>query len=252
MSGSSGHGLKQTRIFAMEWRKGDDGRSAKHAVIICVICDVRDYHHRHGKLDSWEFFEKAGWQVGNNISGDKCPNCKGKVVHMTEHKKSARNGATEPEPAPVAEGQGVAAAGSRALVAVKIVENFDDANNHYKAGWSDVAVAKSMNAPIEVVRAEREHYFPGSVGEDPGINEFLAGLRGIDVRLPDIDHATEALTSSAAKIEARQKENDEAIRALRLGINKFAQDRDWFRSELKRMQEIAEKIKGPFEVRKAG
>jgi hypothetical protein len=242
----SHHGLKKERTFALEPLRDGSGKMVMHSVIVCVQCGTREHHLRRSGVNSLEHFERAGWQVGTKPEGDKCPHCR-KVIAMKEHRREPAETAPPASDAPPRQKTPL----EKTTIARYVIDNFDE-EKRYKPGWNDTRISKELNVPCQWVSDERLHFYPDSVGEDPNIDIYLEKLRGLEARLPDIDRMEEALIASAAKIDIRQKEIEEDQKKLRKDVGKFTQDRDWIRSEIKKMQEVEATLRVPFDQRKSG
>jgi hypothetical protein len=235
---------KQPRDFPGVGIRDGAGHTVRKAVIVCVTCGERAYHLRRGAMESEDFFTKDGWLVGSSAKGDKCPECK-KVIHMKEHKKDAVQAVQEV----VEETPRTQTGTERAVIAMKIAENFDEKEARYQSGWSDIKIAGELDLPLDWVHAEREHLYPGSIGDNPDTVEFISSLTLLKEGQSAFDKRVDKLSSTVADNDGLLRRLEDAQREARQESARVVEDRDKFRHELNRLNEIAENFPRPFQAR---
>lgn len=231
---------KQREFQIMPYRD-DGGRTVLKAMITCSQCAECAYHLRRGNLDTDLYFEKEGWLVGGDPASDKCPQCR-KVVHMKEHKKP------DAAPAPV---QRQKTGTHRLLIGMKIGDSFDEDTARYRSGWSDVKIATELELPIDWVKAEREHLYPGSNGDNPDADTFIRELTILNDTHSAYEKRAAELAASVHAAEGLFKQLAEAQGAVRAESARLAAERDKFKTGLQKLLDLAETFPSPFEHRRA-
>jgi hypothetical protein len=226
---------RKQREFPVVPFRDEAGRTVQKAMIVCCKCGGVAYHLRRGEMDNDHYFEKEGWLVGAAPASDKCPMCR-KVVHMKEHKQPAAAAA------PVVPQPRTQTGTDRLLVGMQIGENFDEAAGRYRSGWSDVMVAEKLDMPIEWVKAEREHLYPGSNGDNPDADRFIAELTALRDDHGAFDKKAAMLARTAADTETLFKQLHEAQQSLRVEVSHLTDDRDKIRDRMERLLGVAQSI----------
>jgi hypothetical protein len=237
---------RTTRMFPLVARPDEGGKVTKQAEIKCVGCG-RTYHHlRRGEVDSDAYFKRKGWEVGNNAAHDFCPECVAnrKVVKMSDHAK--------PPPGPVPVANGTANGTERVLgredgrlLSRAIEDHWDDAVKRYRPGWSDVRVGEDQGVPIDWVKTIRERDF-GGVGEDPGLEKFIAATVEIKAEMAELHSFADALASSVSAFETTHQEHSQRLSTM---MEKYREGHNKLTAKVHKLTEVAGTLR-PFD--KAG
>lgn len=154
--------------------------------LTCAACQYTGHKHvgtlRLGGSDKAiesrhiaQRFERDGWIVGKNDSGDRCPNCVAAEAAArnnkvrAEEKPAMATVANLPEkapPAPKAELPRQATPDDRQVIYAKLQDCYAGKGKGYLQQWTDKRVAEDLGVPSAWVAEVREMFFGSERGNE--------------------------------------------------------------------------------------
>lgn len=186
------------------------GRRRVHR-IVCAECptshEVSANTHCGSRAveDLMRVWQRGGWTIGKNPSGDLCPAC-------SSEKRKARRARTEPQ-MPSAEVIPMTSARSvppkieaeppremerddRRIIFSKLDEHYLSADKGYSAGWTDKRIADDLGVPRAWVANVREEMF-GPARDNEEIRAVRSELDQLKTAIEPAERRVDALLAQA-------------------------------------------------------